>query len=403
LISPGLTLRGASIFILICILTTGFGCSEKVASDLGFNLLPQDMVGGLPVQKEFKQVLESATVPGASANKGGQARVYVGRLGDYRMRTLLGFRVSLPPGTVVQSAELNLYVISLKGELPLRLSVYLLERVFKESEVTYELAAAGEPWSTPGGDFGSEPLGETLFEGNRIDTVTVTLDPEAVNNRLAYGDSTLPLIILGEEQEAVLGLIAWESVPTQPVASRLDLIFTIPGETTYSLLERRAFMDATITSFEGVTGSGVLRVGEVPASQIFFAYDFSELPPLATVNQALLHLWVAGGTIVDSFLVGAYTADELAYVSADEPVLGRPTLVVEGDSLLVVDVTRAVQRLVTGGTSGAGSRYLVISSLSSANVAGFVEFYPPESPDSLRHPYLSLTYTDIPSTGKPGK
>jgi len=388
------------LFFLIPALSTG--CTESTQNTSGFVLLPQEVVGTLPQEKEFRQALEIEEIASAPLNKGNMTRVFVGRRGDFLMRSVVGFYVNLPADAEIVSGVLYLYVLGGSGDLPINLSVYLLESDFEETEVTYQLASTGRPWSAPGGDFSTEPVGQASFDGNYRDTVAVNLDEDALNDYLSTGGENLPFIILSDTENTYLGLIAREYYEEQPVASRLDLTYKLSGGTTQSQLERRALKDATIVLFDGTTGGDeFLKVGELPSSQVFFAYDLSELPPLATVNQAQLHVWLAGRAIVDSFHVAVHAARELSFVSPDEIFLGEPKGVGAADSSLVVDVTLALQKLILEEPEQTGRNYIVVSSFSRTNIAGFLEIYPPGTQDLQRRPYLKLIYTDAPEAAKP--
>lgn len=392
------------VFLLSLILAFLTGCTESTQNTSAFVLLPSDVVGGLPEEKEFHQALEITEVASAPRNQGSMIRIFVGGRGDFLMRSVLDFLVDLPEDAEIVSGILHLYVLGVSGELPINLSVHLLEENFEETEVTYQHASDDQPWSTPGGDFSSEPIGQASFQGNMIDTLVVELDKEALNDYLSTGVIELPLIVLADNLNSYLGLIARESIPTQPVASRLDLIYKLSGGTTQSLLERRALKDATIAQYDGtINGDEYLIVGELPSSQVFFAYDLSALPPLAMVNQAQLHLWIAGRAIVDSFHVGVHTSHELSFVPPEELFLGQAQGVGMADSSIIMDVTLAFQRLILEGPGHTGPNYIVLSSFSRTNIAGFLEIYPPGGEDIQRRPYLKLIYTDVPEAAKPRK
>ena len=396
--------RYLPVFLLSLILTFLTGCTESTQNTSAFVLLPPDFVGALPQEKEFRQALEITEVANAPLNKGDMSRVFVGRRGDFLMCSVLDFMVGLPENVEIVSGVLRLYVLGVSGELPINLSVHLLESNFEETEVTYLRVSDDQPWSTPGGDFSSVPIGQASFEGNYLDTVAVTLDKKALNDYLSTGVKELPFIVLADNQDSYLGLIAREYYESQPVASRLDLTYKLKGQTTQSLLERRALKDATIAQFDGITGGDeYLKVGELPSSQIFFAYDLSSLPSLATVNQAQLHLWLVGRAIVDSFHVAVHTAHELSFVSPEELFYGEVRGVGMADSSIVMDVTLAIQKLILERSGHTGRDYIVVSSFSRTNIGGFLEFYPPEAQDLQWRPYLRLVYTDVPEAAKPVK
>lgn len=88
--------------------------------------------------------------------------------GGFRSRTLLRYG-TVPDSVTVDSvrlpieayadAELRFLVDTAGSSIPpnrFRLQVRGLERGYEPDEVTWELAAEGEPWATPGGDLGAE-------------------------------------------------------------------------------------------------------------------------------------------------------------------------------------------------------------------------------------------------------
>jgi len=378
------------------LLPFALSCAEQTENDQGVIMLPTDAVGELPARLEMRRALEGVSVQGEPAGKGSQKVVYVGRAKQYQLRTLLTFKLDLPAELKLVSATLQFYIIGTVGQAPITLSVHKLTTDFDSVEVTWEQSAAGRPWMTPGGDFESTPLGSTEYPGGEFDTLNVSLDLEALEAHLSGPErSELPLVVISEEEEVFVKLLASEYAPLQPVAARLNVIFTAEGGTEQLLLERRAWKDATIVHYDGQVSPDRLVVGENPASQVFFSYDLGELPPEATVNQALLHLSVSGGAVLDSFLVTAFVTDETGYVEAEGdllPVVRGGTS--ESDSVLVLDITGTLQLMILQKRFDTAPRYFGLASAGSAVAAGFLEFYPESWPDSLLRPYLIMIYSD---------
>lgn len=389
------------LVILALSVLLGVSCSEKKDNTLGMILLPEGMEGSAPQRMELHRALDVQTLHGETPVKGIQNTVLAGHRSGYELRTLLNFRVDIPSDAVVLAVRLQLYVIRTRGDLPVDLSIHRLERDFEETEVTFELAAEGEPWSTPGGDYVPAPLAETSFQGSGIDTVSVGLDSLQIAGWLP-GRQNLPLIVLANGgDQTMIEFLAREGFPTSPTASRLEIIFRTSSVSGDQLLDRRAFMDATIVRFEGQVDPQNLSIGALPASQTFFRYDFSDVPRYATINQALMHLRMVRAAFVDSFLVAAYLRDDVSYVSSDETQLGYSTVLGEGDAVLVLDVTSVVQKAVLGG--GTSGSYIALGSQVNATTAGFVEFYPPTAADSTLRPYISVIYSGLPGLAEPVK
>jgi len=379
---------------LSLLLVSLMGCAEQTENDLGVIMLPSDAVGRLPVRLEMRNALEGVSVRGEVAGKGTQAYVYVGRTNKYELRTLLTFKLDLPEELELVSASLQFYVVGTSGQVPITLSVHKLTEDFTEEEVTWEQAAVGRPWIMPGGDYESTPLGSAVYHVGSFDTVrvvTVNLDLEVLKAHLTGPDRTqLTLVVLSEEEDVFVKLLAREAAPTQPVATRLNVIYSTAGSAEQLLLERRAWKDATIAYYQGTINEDHLVVGELPASQVFFSYDFHDIPVEATVNQALLHLTLSGGAVVDSFLIAAFPANEPGYAKPEGVYLsGLKIGALESDSVLVLDITPTIQGIFLENYG-----YLGLAGSGIAVPAGFVEFYPETWPDSLKRPYLIMVYSE---------
>ena len=396
--------RPDCLVLLAGLLLAVIGCSENTDNGTGVLLVPQGKVGALPEEREFHQAIEVANPSGTPLSKGDQTRLLAGHNGQYEMRAVMSFLFNLPADTRIVSGTLRLYVLAVNGQKPVNLAVYLLQQEFIESEVTYEQASAASPWATPGGDFGVTPLGSAVYEGAGLDTITIALDSLALNDYLKTGVDSLPLAVLTDGADNYLSLVAREYIPSQAVASRLDLVFTLAGQTTNSVVERRAFMDATLIHYTGTAPvSSLLQLGENPQSQLFFDYDLSALPPYATVNQARLYLSIASTTFIDSFLVASTISSDKSFVPPGQIFVGTEHSVRANDSLLVLNITVTMQSLILARLTGDPRKYLVLTSFSPTNIAGFLEFFPPDWPEPGRRPYLSLIYTDAPEAAKPAK
>ncbi len=384
--------------LLLSLLLLLAGCGEDVENDQGLILLPSSLIGELPRQLELRRPESATALTGPPTVKGGQVRIFVGHTEQYEMRTLLGFRVVLPAGAELTAAKLNLYVVDFSGFPPTTLYVHQLEQQFEEAEASWEQAATGRNWSSPGGGIVPTPLGQGVVEAARLDTVVVELDLARMNAWLAQGDSTLPLAVLGEDKDALVGMVAKELYPTAAVASRLDLEYTSPGVTGSQFLERRSFQDSYIVNFKGQAAPEGLLVGDVPTGQLFLQYDLSQLPALSTVNRALLRLSLRDLAVSDSFWVATRVAEALSPVEYTSTIYSQPQAVNAGDSVLELDVTLPLQRILLAGGTG---RYLVLTSYTQANSAGYLQIWSPEAADTLVRPVLKLVFSEVPEALKP--
>jgi hypothetical protein len=137
---------------------------------------------------------------------------------DLRARSLLKYR-TVPDSVVIDSvnvaidsfvsAELRLSLDTARSRVPdpgVRLRLFGLARPFTATEVTWEEAAEGEAWSSPGGDLGRE-LGSLDLEGVPdsvlADTLVVPVQGEGVADSLlsswqqANGDNGAALLVEG--------------------------------------------------------------------------------------------------------------------------------------------------------------------------------------------------------------
>ena len=383
---------------LCLLLLFAASCTERTENDLGVIMLPTDAAGSLPARLEMRRALEGVSIQGELTGKGNQSIVYVGRTKQYELRTLLDFRLDLPEELELVAANVQFYVIRAggEGEEPITLSMYKLTEDFTEGEATWEQAAVGRPWMTPGGDYLSDSLGSAVFQGGDYDTVSVNLDLGTLEAHLAGPDrAQLPLVVLSEQEDVFVKLLAREAAPESPVASRLNVIFTTTGSTEQLLLERRPLKDATIANYQGQLNPDRLMVGEIPAGQVFFSYDFSELPAEATMHQALLHLSVSGGAVVDTFLFTAFAANQAEYVEVEGDLLSiSQGGASESDSTLVLDITLTIQLMLLQARFSEAPGYLGLAGYRAAVPAGFLEFYSETWPDSLLRPYLIMIYSD---------
>ena len=321
------------------------------------------------------------------------------------MRGLLTFLIELPQNSEVVGGVLTLFPRRIGGNPPLTFSIHLLNRDFEEFEVDWNQASNAARWSSPGGDYDPQVLGSFTYDGAgldslSVDTLTVKLDSLLLDAGLAPGNNRLSIVILPSAGDGWISLQAREYSINATVASQLDIVFREAGGTTRSIIERRALKDATIASYSGGTGQGMLRVGEVPASEVFFEYDISQIPPYATINLARLTLSVYSTTFVDTCQVSSFVARELAFTRPALTDVLVPQRIGSAASQLTVDVTLAFQKLLVADTANT-TNYLVLTSNSTLNFVGFAEFYPADWPDPALRPRLEVVYTDAPDAAKP--
>lgn len=169
-----------------------------------------------------------------------------------------------------ESARFRILVDSLAGlVLPdsgTELLVHALTRGFEEREATWTMARDGEPWSTPGGDFGE------LLGSIRIDSLQDTL--------------FLPLIV---DTDSLLS--AWRAVDGEPgyvlstsvdgtmiTLRSLALIFDVKPEGQDTLIEvvRGPQPSTFIFDPETPAPESKLRLGGLPAARMYIRFELPD-------------------------------------------------------------------------------------------------------------------------------
>jgi len=102
-------------------------------------------------------------------NHGGEESMVVRAGGQARLLVRFDFS-SLPADAIIQSARLELYADSSYGTLesPLAISAYDVRRDWQELQATWNEAAAGQSWGTPGAD-------DTLTDRSGVSVATATV------------------------------------------------------------------------------------------------------------------------------------------------------------------------------------------------------------------------------------
>jgi hypothetical protein len=136
--------------------------------------------------KEFSGVRDTA-VSGAEPNRSfaGEATMEV-EGGDTEAKRVVGLLQwdlsELPPGAIVRSATISLYVVN-ETQSP-GYTFFEAKRPWVESEATWKLAASGQPWKLSGArspmDRGNEPLGTALLRGKGDGAILLNTAGEAL-------------------------------------------------------------------------------------------------------------------------------------------------------------------------------------------------------------------------------
>jgi hypothetical protein len=255
------------------------GCTEEALTNLSSDLAP----GESPPTVEL--VIPAAELPawrdttyvGFEIPSTASIRLLSDRA-DLQAR-ILGRFSTLPDSVFVDTvrvavemfdgARVRVVLDTSRSVLPpegLEASLLPLTRSFLEDEATWQLASDGDPWDTPGGDFG-QPLGSALIS-ELTDTIFIDLDVNVDSVLTAWrdgnGEPGFGLVAEGPEGELrvrSIGLIA-EARP-----EGLDTLVTV----TRGAVPNTLVFDPPTPP----TGTSLRLVG-LPAARIYFDFELPE-------------------------------------------------------------------------------------------------------------------------------
>jgi hypothetical protein len=144
---------------------------------------------------------------GDATNRGGTASFRVGYdTVDFKSRGVLSFDLSgIPSHATIHSASLSLDAFSVTGATNHRhvdLEVYRLTDPIAEDDATWTRSAAGNNWSTPGGDFSGTPLTSLVAQQTTgLKTFVSTVDFVAAAQQAVASGSPLSLLVTALEAE----------------------------------------------------------------------------------------------------------------------------------------------------------------------------------------------------------
>ncbi|MFW6085371.1 MAG: hypothetical protein ACODAA_09165 [Gemmatimonadota bacterium] len=169
-----------------------------------------------------------------------------------------------------QAGRIRLVLDTTASELPEAggsIEAYALDRGFVEREASWSEAAAGDPWTTPGGDLG-EPLGSLEIEALDADTVFLPLSVETDSLLQAWlaADGGAGLALLSQEDGTLLAI------------EQVVLAFDVKPVGRDTLVETVRSPTASTFVFDPPTpaaGTG-LRLGGLPAARTYVSFELPE-------------------------------------------------------------------------------------------------------------------------------
>ncbi|MFQ5678810.1 MAG: hypothetical protein ACE5HP_05060 [Gemmatimonadota bacterium] len=289
-------------------------------------------------------------------------------------------------------------------EPPFTLRLFTLSRSFDELSVTWTEAAAGVPWTTPGGDLDVE-LGSAVVE-ERTDTVTLALQ--------VAGDSLLDAWRETDGEPGVALLAEGTSVPLR--VRQMTVRFDVQPEGDRNTVLRNLAPVPSPFIYDPAqpeVGSSLRTLG-LPAWRFYVVFRLPETLggiPLrdATINHARLVFRPLGAP-------PASFVPSQALVARGVQLLGDPFqqgpktpigpvlpgfIVLDPDSLAVgrpleVDVTTLVSEQALSDDPPSSIR-IAIRGQPDAQDFGFWDFGSAEHPNPLARPQLLVILTPPPS------
>lgn len=312
------------------------------------------------------------------------------------------------------SAEIRLVLDTARSRIPgsgFRLRLFGLARPYRAAEVSWEEAASGDPWTSPGGDLAAE-LGSLDLQGAPDSVLADTL---VVPVQAAAADSILTAWRAGDGDDGAALLV--EGPGSRLQFSRADLrVDARPvGRDTAVAVSVLAILGNDRSTFIHdpplpPPGSG-LRLGGLPASRAYVTF----LPPDsadgiglrgATINRAEL-VFVPAAPPEEPFALQREVSTDAMELISDPFDLGAktpigPSLFTQTGTRLRPDSLAAGRPLRIAFTSlmsqwaaapdSFGVFHLGIRLRPDAQTMNFWEFGSLESPPALR-PFVRLVVT----------
>ena len=259
------------------------------------------------------------------SNYGRDGRLIVKTVGN--VTTLIRFDVAapwVPAGVRVSGATLKLYFSARSPAAPVTLRVYRVLRSWAETEATWSLAGAGQPWSRagcaePGSDYSANADDEVICYGDGAAPAELMLDvTDSVQYWLDHPDENYGLVVKADSCRTLTAMYFYYSSQWSVMAQRpqLEVRYFVPppsptatGTPTLTRTPTRtgtatgtATRTPTVTQTPSITPtpSATLTTGSLWGT-VFFDLDADgEMeagePPVANVSIDLFRV----GSLVDS-------------------------------------------------------------------------------------------------------
>ena len=376
--------RGNTVLMVLLLAGLAGGCSEKTKNPVGFGLWDEE--GHWQVHQLVNQDVTADSSFHAEIGSGIGPYLLMGSWEGQAARSLMSFEEDLPDtlDRPLTEVSLNMVAYSEVSEDSILISVYPLESPWSDSSATWEV-----PWTTAGGDYSAEPIGEGYFateDGLEFQIEFNTAGVELVQGWLDGGPNYGLLLKSDELEEDHLKYFYSEDTPYFPY---LQMIFADEDEADTVIVDSEK--DTFIAEPVDPPGEDLLLVSDGHVTRSWLQFDLAAVPESSFINLARLSLTVSEfHDPLDNMSLRAYPVSDLQTLSYETSSYGSASLY-SGKESVDLDITGMVQDWVTG-TENLGillRTYLEHSSISQA-------LFLTSSADSAQRPTLEVVYTARP-------
>jgi len=378
----------SAVLIALLLAILAVGCSEKDKNPVGFGLWDEE--GLWQVHQLVSRDVTADSSFHVSRGSGIGPYLLVGSWEGQEARSLLAFEENLPDTLSIPltAASLNLIAYSEVSDDSILISAYPLETTWSDSTATWQ-----NPWTTDGGDIGTEPIAEGLFA--TVGGVEFEMEFNQAGVALVQswldGDLNLGILLKAEGLEGDrVKYFYSEDTPYYPY---LKMVFS--SQDTSDTVAVDSKKDTFIAQPVSAPEDDLLLVSDGHITRTWLRFDLSAVPESSFINLALLSLTVSEfKDPLDNMSIRAYPVSDLQTLRHESTAYANVNLFPEKE-VAELNLTALVQEWVTGRENEGIilKPYLEYSSLSQAL------FY--SSPaDSARQPSLKIVYTARPGDAR---
>ncbi len=370
--------------LLGVVITVGlYACIEQTPIDIENDT----SIGKLDSLFISRPVVEATA--GKPVNTGSSPLLLLGQADNKRASFLIKFR-NFPDSVVAQSAQLRLINTITTGDSigTIRATVHRVMAAWEETEITF----AGFQ-----NQFDPVPVGETVLAPADSDTVYISIDPDLVTAWIDSSIQNYGLYVTAEGGRFFKQFNSGNSVSGPPVLT----ITYAPPDNPDTTLTADAVVEADAFLFEVLNppAQGPLYVSDGDDYRSLLKFDLAAIPQNATINQAILTLYVDSlnsflnskeGHMIDVYRLTQESLDpSTAEFDTANTINAAAAVVVDTTTVLNINITRQVQNWSFGLNENFG---LMLVSRRPERELYRTAFYSARM-DSSRAPRVRIVFT----------